>query len=394
MRLSVRRVTFPSSGRGRAAAALGGALSLTAACGGNVFTTATDSDAGTDGASAGGGGSGGQNAGGVSSTGGQSTGGRAATGGLPGTGGFTGAGGAGGIVGAGGGAGTCGIDCSYLNDACHRGVCTSVGCAKILIPDGESCDDHSLCTSGETCQGGVCTGMPVPCAPPPSACQTSACDPSTGQCAAKPANDGASCNDSNTCTTGDTCKGGMCVGSPVGCVDGDGCCPASCTSQNDSDCGSTGSCTNIALQAVATSSGGGVGTRGPAVMNDGVGESSCEFGWVFNGPTPSGAWIELSWPSAVTIGSIYVETENATVQTCGATVPRNLQSGRIQYMQGGSWADIASFGGFTDDVRVDFSNPVTTTDLRIFDMTTAPGGANSMIFEWHVYPETGCKPPP
>jgi len=80
--------------------------------------------------------------------------------------------------------------------------------------------------------------------------------------------------------------------------------------------------------------------------------------------------------------------------TCGATVPRNLQSGRIQYMLGGQWYDVASFGGFTDDVRVDLSSPVTTTDLRIFDMTTATGGANTMVFEWHVYPQSGCKPPP
>jgi hypothetical protein len=385
-----------------------GTLVFVAACGGNAFTTATGTDGGSDGgvAGIGGEGTGGDASGGRTGTGGRSTGGRIgsggrATGGYPGAGGFTGAGGLigpGGIAATGGLAGTgggfCnGGDCSYLDDACNKGTCLGDICGPVPVPDGNPCEDGSLCTSGDTCKSGACVaGAGLACAAP-GQCMTATCDPSTGHCVSKPVPDGGGCYDGNNCTTGDICTGGACSGRPVGCVNGDGCCPVNCSPTADSDCSG---CTNIALKAVASSSGGGSGTIGPQNMNDGVGKSSCAFTWVFDDVQPSGAWIEFSWTDAVTIGSMYVETEPASGQppVCSTVATRNLASGRVQYLSGGAWYDIASFTGFVNDVQVNLTNPVTTTAIRIFDMTATSPGYNSVIYEWHVYPQLGCKPPP
>lgn len=376
-----------------------GAAPFLVACGGNVFTTSTsDAGIGGDGAGGAGGAAGGRGSGGRG-TGGRSTGGRTGTGGAS-TGGFIGAGGvvgAGGVAATGGfigaGGATCTLDCSYLDQPCYRGVCRGNVCFQDVMPDGQLCDDGNACTTGEVCQGGVCSpGTTVGCAQSANPCEISTCDPSTGACAVKPGNDGHVCDDGNACTTADVCSAGQCIGKSAPCAGGDGCCPSGCTPQNDSDCSS---CTNIALNAVASSSGGGSGSLGPAAMNDGVGQESCQFHWVFNDTQPAGAYIELQWPDVVTIGSIYIETENTTgTPECSVAGVRNLGAGTVQYQMNSVWVDIASFSGFTNDVRVDFTTPVQTTALRVFDMTATAPGYNSVIYEWHVYPKAGCTPPP
>jgi hypothetical protein len=162
----------------------------------------------------------------------------------------------------------------------------------------------------------------------------------------------------------------------------------------DSDCNG---CTNIALGAVASSSGGGVPpTRGPEQMNDGVGKSNCGgFHWIFNDSTPAGTWIQFTWPNPVTIGSLYIETEPASGPSPCGLGNRNLAGGRVQYFLGNVWHDAATITGFADDVRVDFASPVTTNQLRVYDVTTGAANVyNSVIYEWHVYPQPGCKPPP
>jgi len=219
------------------------------------------------------------------------------------------------------------------------------------------------------------------------------CDPATGACTTKPVTDGRACEDGNACTTSDICRAGVCTGTPPVCGNADGCCPPNCA--NDPDCGSS-SCSNIAPKAVASHSGGGSGSLGPAAMNDGIGKSSCNFTWILNDVNPSGAWIQLTWTDVVTIGSIYIETENAAPAppVCSVSATRNIQSGTVQAFSGGTWYDIISFGGYSGDVQLDFPTPVTTTQLRVYDITATSPGYNSVIFEWHVYPQTGCKPPP
>ena len=65
-------------------------------------------------------------------------------------------------------------------------------------PNGSACDDGNPCTTGETCQLGVCSGG-VPA-------------------------DGAPCTDGSVCTQGDACLGGACVsGAQVTCPPPDQC---------------------------------------------------------------------------------------------------------------------------------------------------------------------------
>lgn len=178
------------------------------------------------------------------------------------------------------------------------------------------------------------------------------------------------------------------------CGIGDGCCPASCDRTSDPDCGSGTGCTNIAPNAVASHSGGGVSQLGPEKMNDGMGKSACSGTWVFNDWHSAGAWIQLTWNDVVTIASIYVETESASAQSSCGFDNRNLAGGTLQYLSGGIWHDVTSFNGFTDDVHIDLTFPISTTAIRIFDMSTTEPAYNSVIYEFHAYLQRGCWPPP
>jgi hypothetical protein len=104
--------------------------------------------------------------------------------------------------------------CTAL-DQCHTaGTCdpqTGV-CSNPPQPNDSDCDDASLCTSGETCQDGVCTGTSLTC-PLPDQCQLpGTCVPATGLCAYPPRPDNTPCGDLNACTQTDVCVGGVCTG--------------------------------------------------------------------------------------------------------------------------------------------------------------------------------------
>lgn len=119
--------------------------------------------------------------------------------------------------------------------ACHVAVFDKAAarCVETVLPDGESCDPHSVCVTNARCQSGRCIGTPVICddgnactvdtcnavtgcefppAPPcpgEGACQLGVCDPKTG-CGLEPAADGTSCG-SVTCDAAEVCMGGACV---------------------------------------------------------------------------------------------------------------------------------------------------------------------------------------
>ena len=230
--------------------------------------------------------------------------------------------------------------------------------------DGESCDDGSACTLGDTCAAGMCMVSPIICPQPADACLTAACDEITGGCSIAPV--------------------------PASCLSGDGCCPPACSALNDTDCG----CTNIAADAVASVSEGGLNEFGPQKINDGVGEPTCSYAWIATSPTSTGVWMELRWPIPVTIASLYVQTENAvTPSSCTNQLGRNIASGTVQYLDAQSqWVSATTFTGLIDDVSVDLGAPVTTTALRIFDMRSGPGNGNTVVYEWYVYAQSGCGP--
>ncbi len=137
------------------------------------------------------------------------------------------------------------ITCTAL-DACHdAGTCnTSTGvCSNPLKANGTACNDGNACTSGETCQNGAC-GSPtstVTCAALDQCHVAGVCDPATGGCSNPNAPNSTSCNDSNACTSGETCQNGVC-GSPtstVTCTPPDQCHVGTCSP-------STGTCSYTA----------------------------------------------------------------------------------------------------------------------------------------------------
>jgi len=229
----------------------------------------------------------------------------------------------------------------------------------------------STCTINTTCTNGVCGG---------------------GQ----PANQGGACDDGKACTNNDKCNNGTCSGSTiVACANNDGCCPQGCTQANDNDCNCN---TNLALTATPSMSpgGGSPPSYGPEQMNNQVGKAVCNWAWISNNTVPNGQWFEYDWAQPVTIGSIYVETENGLggQPPCNSPAGRNLASGTIQYWNGASWVTSTTWSGQHADLKIDLPAPVTTTKIRLFDVTTDPGNGNSAIYEWHVYGGTGCMPPP
>lgn len=112
--------------------------------------------------------------------------------------------------------------CDDLNPCTHD-ICDAViGC--VHKNNVVSCDDGSLCTTGDVCRNGVCVGTLLTCVSPDQ-CHQGTCNQSSGQCeyAARP--NGAPCFDGDTCTTSDRCDAaGQCMGGPpVVCTAADRC---------------------------------------------------------------------------------------------------------------------------------------------------------------------------
>jgi hypothetical protein len=79
------------------------------------------------------------------------------------------------------------------------------------------------------------------------------CDPLTGQCTRQPFYDGASCDDENVCTTGESCQSGVCGrGTALDCNDGNPCTLDACDARDGcTHTPASGSCWGIAGKAVA-----------------------------------------------------------------------------------------------------------------------------------------------
>ena len=263
-------------------------------------------------------------------------------------------------------------ECSNAETNCDDSIdCTVDSCdpitgACVHAPNDMACDDADLCTGTETCSAatGCSAGQPVMCSDG-VACTVDSCNPATGACGFV---------DIEACTSGD------------------GCCPVGC-SVADTDC----TCTNLALTATPSSSGGWSNLTGYGPNNwvDGDAEDSCDatcnqcFGWVENSPTASGAWMQLDWGTPRTIGSMFID--GIGPGGCQA-VSRGLAGGTIQWWSGVSWVDAQTFSGATGDLQFSFNPPLQTTRLRIFNAVAPPGGVNSLAFEWYAFEPLGCTP--
>lgn len=107
-------------------------------------------------------------------------------------------------------------DCLKLSDACNQGGCDTVThtCVKLPINENDPCDDNNACTTGTTCQNGVCGGGTNPCNVQGDPCKgSSVCTENNGQPVCDYSqNDTKSCDDKSSCTVTDACSAGVCVG--------------------------------------------------------------------------------------------------------------------------------------------------------------------------------------
>jgi hypothetical protein len=102
------------------------------------------------------------------------------------------------------------VDCTYLDDACNIGVCsTRTGqCVSTPRTDGTSCDDGLYCNGADTCSGGSCSvHSGDPCSGGPECNDT--CNEAADNCYTS---NGTACTDDGNVCTNDVCDGsGTCT---------------------------------------------------------------------------------------------------------------------------------------------------------------------------------------
>lgn len=133
---------------------------------------------------------------------------------------------------------TGGVECFY-NVATNGGACTQPDESAGICADGlctgcdvdDDCRSADACVTGSRCVAGACTpGERTVCDSPPACGEaTGTCDAVTGECSYAPLLDGTTCDDDNMCTTGETCTGGVCMGgTDVDCDDSNVCTTDTC----------------------------------------------------------------------------------------------------------------------------------------------------------------------
>ncbi len=113
-------------------------------------------------------------------------------------------------------------------------------------PDSSPCEDGSLCTTGDTCHGGLCVSGPPPVCNDGLPCTVDSCDPAKG-CIAPAGNRGTPCGVPASCATGQETIAPVCDGTSSTCpaattqscglyACGGTVCLTSCAADGDSDC--------------------------------------------------------------------------------------------------------------------------------------------------------------
>ena len=113
------------------------------------------------------------------------------------------------------------VDCTGAGDQCAAALCDVSGTPgncdlRSSFPNGTPCNDGVLCTGLDTCQAGVCTGVPTDCSGLDGDCTLGVCNTLTGGCFAQVINEGGACDDGLVCTGSDVCAGGTCSGTLIG----------------------------------------------------------------------------------------------------------------------------------------------------------------------------------
>jgi hypothetical protein len=125
-----------------------------------------------------------------------------------------------------------GTGCTYMNntDPCDDGsacttndVCSGGQCSGTLTPEAQTCNagNDTVCDGIEQCNPatGACEATPLDC-DDNNPCTDDYCDPVYG---CQHVNNTAECDDGNLCTLGDMCGNGVCTGVALPCGDGNAC---------------------------------------------------------------------------------------------------------------------------------------------------------------------------
>lgn len=164
---------------------------------------------------------------------------------------------------------------------------------------------------------------------------------------------------------------------------------------------------NIALCAIAASSGGGTGDFGPEKMNDGREKKDCSYHWIRTRDTlgqKRNAWIRLDWNENVTVTNMTIQTTECN-GSCGDNSKdplyidsgRNLGVGSVQYLgrDGITWISDSEFVNKIGDIEYSFRQPIITKAIRIRKIspsTQCKGQqSNPVVFEWKVYGTPACR---
>jgi hypothetical protein len=97
------------------------------------------------------------------------------------------------------------------NNPCTDDSCDpTTGC--VHTNNTAACNDGNACTTGDHCAGGTCSaGAPVTCNALDQCHTAGACNPATGACSNPVKPNGTVCDDASWCTTGETCQSGICA---------------------------------------------------------------------------------------------------------------------------------------------------------------------------------------
>ena len=146
----------------------------------------------------------------------------------------------------------CGTLCLHHSLCEDDNLCTTDTCDPVegcvQEPNDLPCDDGSLCTTKDVCDGGACTGGEEVLCDDSNPCTDDSCDGSVG-CVFE--NNLDTCDDNSDCTTEDVCKDGVCAGAgSMNCDDANPCTKDICLDDGgcsyevtQGDCGDGNACT-------------------------------------------------------------------------------------------------------------------------------------------------------
>ena len=112
-------------------------------------------------------------------------------------------------------------------------VCTDDSCEPdagcVYLPNDVPCSDDNACTANDTCAAAACVGGPPPDCDDLNSCTNDGCDWQTG---CYHLNNAEPCDDGSVCTQTDQCNGGSCVGgNPLICDDANDCTADTCEAE-------------------------------------------------------------------------------------------------------------------------------------------------------------------